>query len=137
MGRICKITDFGLALIRDKYQYLYCTAIRKVIIKAPLCTVLLWPCSLFRGVTAGKFWWVCGLLREPNPIQFEMKFIYCFALFYFRPVPKFKFHPYFILLFCTIHTRLIRVSSFQKMLYFESPEIWRRVFNSQILFKIP
>ncbi|XP_073254840.1 tyrosine kinase receptor Cad96Ca-like [Porites lutea] len=29
VGRICKITDFGLALIRDKYQYLYCTAIRK------------------------------------------------------------------------------------------------------------
>ncbi|XP_022797342.1 fibroblast growth factor receptor 1-like [Stylophora pistillata] len=28
--RICKISDFGLALIRDKYQqYLYCTAIRK------------------------------------------------------------------------------------------------------------
>ncbi|XP_066024802.1 fibroblast growth factor receptor 1-like isoform X2 [Pocillopora verrucosa] len=28
--RICKITDFGLALIRDKYQqYLYCTAVRK------------------------------------------------------------------------------------------------------------
>ncbi|KAM7450728.1 hypothetical protein ABFA07_001718 [Porites harrisoni] len=29
VGRICKITDFGLALMRDKYQYLYCTAIRK------------------------------------------------------------------------------------------------------------
>ena len=29
--RICKITDFGLALIRNKYQqYLYCTAVRKV-----------------------------------------------------------------------------------------------------------
>lgn len=135
MGRICKITDFGLALIRDKYQYLYCTAIRKVIIKAPLCTVLLWPCSLFRGVTAGNVWWGCGLLREPNPIQFEMKLIYCFALFYFRPVPKLKFRPYFISLFCTIHTRLIRVSSFQKMLCFESPEIWRRVFNSRFYSK--
>ncbi|PFX21438.1 Metabotropic glutamate receptor 7 [Stylophora pistillata] len=29
-GRICKICDFGLALIRERYQqYLYCTAIRK------------------------------------------------------------------------------------------------------------
>ncbi|XP_073256412.1 tyrosine kinase receptor Cad96Ca-like [Porites lutea] len=28
-GMICKIADFGLALIRDKYQYLYCTAMRK------------------------------------------------------------------------------------------------------------
>ncbi|XP_068686429.1 fibroblast growth factor receptor 2-like [Montipora foliosa] len=28
-GMICKITDFGLALIRDKYQYLYCTSIQK------------------------------------------------------------------------------------------------------------
>ncbi|XP_078380631.1 fibroblast growth factor receptor 1-like isoform X2 [Oculina patagonica] len=29
VGRICKITDFGLALVREKHQYLYCTAIRK------------------------------------------------------------------------------------------------------------
>ena len=29
-GRTCKITDFGLALLRDKNQYLYCTTIRKV-----------------------------------------------------------------------------------------------------------
>ncbi|XP_020621577.1 fibroblast growth factor receptor 1-like [Orbicella faveolata] len=28
-GRTCKITDFGLALLRDKHQYLYCTTIRK------------------------------------------------------------------------------------------------------------
>ncbi|XP_074632643.1 tyrosine kinase receptor Cad96Ca-like isoform X2 [Acropora palmata] len=28
-GKICKIADFGLALIRDKYQYLYCTYLRK------------------------------------------------------------------------------------------------------------
>lgn len=30
LDKTCKITDFGLALIRDKYQYLYCTSIRKV-----------------------------------------------------------------------------------------------------------
>lgn len=29
LDKTCKITDFGLALIRDKYQYLYCTSIRK------------------------------------------------------------------------------------------------------------
>lgn len=30
VDKTCKITDFGLALIRDKFQYLYCTAVRKV-----------------------------------------------------------------------------------------------------------
>lgn len=30
VDKTSKITDFGLALIRDKYQYLYCTSIRKV-----------------------------------------------------------------------------------------------------------
>ena len=29
-GKICKITDFGLAFIRDKYQYVYCTAMKQV-----------------------------------------------------------------------------------------------------------
>ncbi|XP_078379094.1 proto-oncogene tyrosine-protein kinase receptor Ret-like isoform X2 [Oculina patagonica] len=29
VDRTCKITDFGLALVREKHQYLYCTAIRK------------------------------------------------------------------------------------------------------------
>lgn len=38
--------------------------------------------------------------------------------------------------FARLNTRLIRVSSFQKMLYFESPEIWRRVFNSRFYSKL-
>ena len=33
IDKTCKITDFGLALIRDKFQYLYCTSIRKVSFK--------------------------------------------------------------------------------------------------------